>query len=94
VEQLVLQEFGLTRDSVQARKRSKSASLPRQVCMYLARKWTGMSAQEIGAYLGGRNHTTVLFAAKKIEKALGSDHHLASRVSRIERRLQTGKISD
>jgi chromosomal replication initiation ATPase DnaA len=62
--------------------------------MYLARKWTGMSAQEIGAYLGGRNHTTVLFAAKKIEKALGSDHHLASRVSRIERRLQTGKISD
>ena len=93
VEQLVLQEFGLTRDSVQARKRAKSASLPRHVCMYLARKWTGMSAQEIGAYFGGRNHTTVLFAAKKIAQAVASDQQLAYSVHKIERQLQTERAS-
>jgi chromosomal replication initiator protein len=91
VEGLVLQEFGLMRESLQARKRVRSVSLPRQICMYLARKWTGVSAQEIGAYFGGRNHTTVLFATKKIEKALKADEQVAYRIHRIERQLSAGQ---
>jgi chromosomal replication initiator protein len=59
--------------------------------MYLARKWTGVSAQEIGAYFGGRNHTTVLFATKKIEKALKADEQVAYRIHRIERQLSAGQ---
>ena len=91
VETLVLQEFGLTREQLHARKRAKSVSLPRQVCMYLARKWTGISAQEIGAHLGGRNHATVLFAEKKIEGAVASDQPLAYHIQKVEGQLQAGR---
>jgi chromosomal replication initiator protein len=47
---------------LQGRKRTKSISLPRQVCMYLARSLTRHSLEEIGGYFGGRDHTTVLHA--------------------------------
>ena len=93
VETLALEEFGLTREQIHARKRAKSVSLPRQVCMYLARKWTEVSAQEIGEHFGGRNHATVLFAEKKIEKVVASDQQLAYHVQKIEGRLQSGRGS-
>ena len=91
MESLALQQFKLTRDELHARNRAKSVSIPRQVCMYLARKWTGRSAQEIGAHFGGRNHTTVLFAEKKIEEALPSDEKIAYHIQQIEGRLQAGR---
>lgn len=90
IESLVMQQFGVTREHLQARKRARSVSVPRQVCMYLARKWTPLSAQEIGEYFAGRNHTTVLFAEKKIQEAIASDPQLAYHIQQIESQLQSG----
>ncbi len=69
VEQIieaVTQRFGVRLADLQSRKRTKSISLPRQVCMYLARNLTRHSLEEIGGYFGGRDHTTVLHANRAV----------------------------
>jgi chromosomal replication initiator protein len=51
--------------------------LPRQVGMYLARRLTPLSLGQIGAYFGGRDHSTVLHACKKVEEAQAGDASLS-----------------
>jgi chromosomal replication initiator protein len=69
--------------------RSRAVLVPRQVGMYLARQLTGLSLEQIGAYFGGRDHSTVLHACRKVEQAL--THGLATDSALIAgavRRLQ------
>lgn len=61
-------------------RRHRHVALPRQVGMYLVRQLTGLSLAEIGAYFGGRDHTTVLHACRKVEQALGRDPALSGAV--------------
>jgi chromosomal replication initiator protein len=68
---------------VQSTRRSRDLLVPRQVSMYLARRLTPLSLQQIGAYFGGRDHTTVLHACRKVEQALQSDAALSGAVRRI-----------
>ncbi len=65
--------FQVALGSLKSRRRSRDALLPRQVGMYLARRLTGLSLGQIGAYFGGRDHTTVLHACRKVEEALNQD---------------------
>lgn len=60
--------FNIRSADLRARKKNKSFVLPRQTAMYLCRKLTGLSLQEIGEKFGGKDHTTVLHAIKKIER--------------------------
>src|SRR5207302_3605662 len=62
--------FQVEPDQLQSRRRYRNAMLPRQVGMYLARQLTPLSLQQIGAYFGGRDHSTVLHACRKVERAL------------------------
>jgi chromosomal replication initiator protein len=64
-------------------RRSRAVLVPRQVSMYLARRLTGLSLEQIGAYFGGRDHSTVLHACRKVESALGEDAVLRGAVSRL-----------
>jgi chromosomal replication initiator protein len=61
-------------------RRSRQVLVPRQVGMYLARQLTSLSLQQIGAYFGGRDHSTVLHACRKVEQALTSDASLCGAV--------------
>jgi len=70
-----------------SKKRNKSIAMPRQVCMYLARKHTRFSLEEIGGYFGGRDHTTVMHAVRTIEQKADSDGKIQSEVDRIEQDL-------
>lgn len=65
----VSQHFGVRLPDLVGRKRSRSISHPRQICMYLARKLTPLSLEEIGVHFGGRDHSTVLHAERVIETA-------------------------
>jgi len=56
-----------------SKKRHKSVTIPRQVGMWLARKQTRFSLEEIGGYFGGRDHTTVMHAVKTIDKKISND---------------------
>jgi chromosomal replication initiator protein len=69
---------------LQERDRSRQALLPRQVGMYLARRLTDLSLDQIGAYFGGRDHSTVLHACRKVELALGADLALSGAVRQLQ----------
>jgi chromosomal replication initiator protein len=64
----VSEHFGVQMRDLVSRRRPKSIAYPRQICMYLARKLTSHSLEEIGGYFGGRDHTTVMYAYDKIRK--------------------------
>jgi chromosomal replication initiator protein len=70
-----------------SRRRWRHVLVPRQVGMYLARQLTTLSLEEIGAYFGGRDHSTVLHACRKVEQALGCDVALSGAVRHLQTEL-------
>lgn len=72
VERAVCTLFGLGDDELRSSKKTRSLSQPRMLAMYLARKHTRAAYGEIGAYFGGRNHSTVIAAENKISEWLAS----------------------
>jgi chromosomal replication initiator protein len=62
----------------------KSITLPRQIAMHLARKFTNLSLGEIGGYMGGRDHTTVMHADDKIKKLKSLDRNMSSTLRKLE----------
>lgn len=67
-----------------SKRRHRSVALPRQVCMWLARKHTRYSLEEIGGYFGGRDHTTVLHAVRTITTRRTENADISAAVDRIE----------
>jgi len=79
--------FQLDVEKLQSPSRLRNIMLPRQVSMYLARKLTALSLEQIGAYFGGRDHTTVLHACRKVEQALENDPRVSGLVREIHAAL-------
>jgi chromosomal replication initiator protein len=75
--------FHMQARQLQSRRRYQNILLPRQISMYLARSLTSLSLKEIGAYFGGRDHSTVLHACRKIEQDLGRDPALSGIVRQL-----------
>jgi chromosomal replication initiator protein len=90
IMEAVTWHYSLRVAELQGKKRNQSIALPRQVCMYLARELTKLSLEEIGGYFGGRDHTTVLHACRKIGDNLKVDADLRATVDRLVQRLHTG----
>jgi chromosomal replication initiator protein len=67
VEQAVCQLFQVSADALKSDNRGRALAYPRMIAMYLARKHIGASYSEIGEFFGGRNHSTVIAAEKKVE---------------------------
>ncbi|HBG28130.1 MAG: hypothetical protein A2Y10_06570 [Planctomycetes bacterium GWF2_41_51] len=72
---------------LQSKKRSQSITMPRQVCMYLARSLTSHSLEEIGGHLGGRDHTTVMHACGKIAELEQSDNKIQAQLVELTKRI-------
>ena len=70
VQQIVCDHFKINANDLKNNKRTKNFVLPRQIAMYLTRHLTRHSLPEIGKAFGGKDHTTVLYACKKIEESL------------------------
>ena len=81
----VLQRHNVRLSDLQSKRRSQSVAAPRHLCMYLARQLTNRSLEEIGAFFGGRDHTTVLHAERKIRLMIGRDPGFRSLVETLER---------
>lgn len=75
--------YNVRRADLQSKKRSQSIALPRQICMYLARNLTGLSLEEIGGHLGGRDHTTVMHACTKITDLESKDEALSGQIAEL-----------
>ncbi len=83
----VLQRFNVRLSDLQSKRRAQSVTLPRQICMYLARRLTNRSLEEIGAFFGGRDHTTVLHAERKIRQMVGHDAAFRGLTEAIETQI-------
>ncbi|KKO18780.1 MAG: chromosomal replication initiator protein DnaA [Candidatus Brocadia sp.] len=84
----VSERFNIRVSQLQSRCRTRSLALPRQIAMHLSRKLTKMSLMEIGGYLGGRDHSTVIHADEKITKMLKKDKNLSIILQKLESELQ------
>ena len=83
----VTRYYNVRLSDLQSKKRHKSIAFPRQVCMYLARRHTRYSLEEIGGYFGGRDHTTVLHAVRSIEEDIKADGSVHDQLNRLEAQL-------
>ena len=83
IQQRVADEFGLRLADINGRRRTATIAHSRQIAMFLARRHTSCSLQDIGAAFGGRDHGTVLHAMRTIEEKLKEDNSLREIVSRV-----------
>lgn len=99
IEAAVCQLFGIDAVDLKSEKRTRSISQPRMLAMFLARRHTQAAYKEIGDFFGGRNHSTVVAAEKKVdtwlraEKELtfaGRNWHLSDIMESIEQQLLAG----
>jgi len=86
VVDMVAKAFNLTVDRLLSPDRSHDVALPRQIAMYLMRE-TNVSLPQIGQALGGRDHTTVMYACEKVADLLERDDRLRTQVGQIRRQL-------
>lgn len=85
--QAVTRTFGISREKLLGRDRSREVALPRQVAMYLMREIGNLSLPQIGEALGGRDHTTVMYACEKIADQIERDDRLRRQVLSIREQL-------
>jgi chromosomal replication initiator protein len=88
IQRIVARHYNVSRGDLLSSRRTANVVRPRQVAMYLAKTLTLRSLPEIGRRFGGRDHTTVLHAVRKIENLVGNDSMLAEEIETLKRQLQ------
>ena len=88
IQRIVARQYNVSRADLLSSRRTANVVRPRQVAMYLAKVLTLRSLPEIGRRFGGRDHTTVLHAVRKIENLAGTDSALAEEIEALKRQLQ------
>jgi chromosomal replication initiator protein len=99
IQRAVCEVFGVEPAVLRSSRRTRSAAEPRMLCMWLARRYTRAALSEIGDFFGGRRHSSVVSAKRKVDELLdaGGELTLGERacpveeaVRRIEAKLRTG----
>jgi len=98
VEKVVCEVFGITTADLRSSSRRKAVALPRAIAMFLSRKLTNSAYREIGSYFGGRDHSTVVAAERRVTELVSGGESIglpttctgrtvAELVDELERRL-------
>jgi chromosomal replication initiator protein len=85
---VVSDHFGVKPSDLRSDRKYKQIAVPRQVAMYIMREMTRCSFPDIGRRFGGRDHTTVMYAVKKIEKKLAEDVSLRNTVDALRKKIE------
>ena len=88
IQKLVSQHFELKPLDLVSARRSRAVARPRQIAMYLAKRLTTRSLPEIGRKFGGRDHSTVIHAVRKIEELRDQDRDIDAAVRTLMRELE------
>ncbi len=88
IQKRVASHFNIRISDMHSARRARSVARPRQVAMYLAKQLTSRSLPEIGRKFGGRDHTTVMHAVKKVEELRECDSSFAEDVELLRRMLE------
>ena len=84
---IVSEHYSISVSDIVSKKKNKEINTPRQICMYLVRKYTNSSLQSIGKMLGDRDHTTIMHGAEKITNSIDHDEILRNNIDIIIRKL-------
>lgn len=90
IQKSVAAHFNIKVSDMHSARRSRTVARPRQVAMFLSKRLTSKSLPEIGRRFGGKDHTTVIHAVKRIEELMGTDQEFASDVELLSRLIQQG----
>lgn len=88
IQKVTADHYSLKQADLLSERRTRSVARPRQVAMWLCKQLTTRSYPDIGRRFGGRDHTTVLHAVKKIEELMASDEQIARDCEALLRRLR------
>jgi chromosomal replication initiator protein len=88
IQKRVAAHFNIRIADMHSARRARAVARPRQVAMYLAKQLTSRSLPEIGRKFGGRDHTTVMHAVKKIEELKATDSSFAEDIDLLRRMLE------
>lgn len=89
VQKTVGKYYKIKESTIKGKKRVRSIAFPRQIAMYLCRELTEDSFPEIGAKFGGKDHTTVMYAWRKIVEQAKKDEALSNELKELENLLKT-----
>src|SRR3546814_9179321 len=89
IQKRVAEHYNIRLADMHSPRRARAVARPRQVAMYLAKQLTSRSLPEIGRKFGGRDHTTVMHAVRKIEELRAGDDGLSEDIDLLRRMLET-----
>lgn len=89
IQKVICDYFRIRATDLRSKKRTRAIAVPRQVAMYLCRKYTDASFPTIGDRFGGRDHSTVIHATQVIEQRLQEDPSFKSTIDQLQRLLTT-----
>ena len=87
IKKRVAAHFDISLDDLISSRRHISVARPRQIAMYFCKKFTKRSFPDIAARMGGRDHTTVMHAVKRIEELANSDPKFASELQMLANKI-------
>ena len=93
VLEIVSEFFGISMNSLTGRSRARDVAFPRQVAMYLMRDLGDLSLPRIGEELGGRDHTTAMYACEKIADLVETDDRTRKQILQLKGQLQSQAVS-
>ena len=88
IQRTVASAFNITLDDLVSKRRARAIARPRQVAMYLCKRLTTRSLPDIGRRFGGKDHTTVMHAVKRVTELRQTDEQFHNKVGEIESLLQ------
>ncbi len=88
IQRMVAEYFNLRLSEMLSERRARNIARPRQIAMYLSKQMTSRSLPEIGRRFGGRDHTTVMHAVRKVEDLRKDDSQLNEDITRLTRLLE------
>jgi chromosomal replication initiator protein len=88
IQKRVAEHFNIRVTDMHSARRARAVARPRQVAMYLAKQLTSRSLPEIGRKFGGRDHTTVMHAVRKVDELKTNDPSFAEDVDLLRRMLE------
>jgi len=89
IQRRVAEHYNIKQSEMTSQRRARMVARPRQVAMYLSKQLTSRSLPEIGRRFGGRDHTTVMHAVKRVEKLCMEDHAFAEDIDLLRRMLDS-----
>jgi chromosomal replication initiator protein len=88
IQKVIASHYNVSKHDLLSARRTRAIVRPRQIAMYLAKTMTPRSYPEIGKRFGGRDHTTVLHAVRKVEELAAADEGLAQEIELLKRIIQ------